>query len=83
MWHLLTHIGNFWIIPKENGDCLLGVDDCDLGWYSDLHAARISVVSQETGCYSWDIQLINRDQHLESWAVGEPQSWLVHTARFP
>lgn len=86
MWHLKTKLGTFWVIPvKDNlkkpkhihrSQFYLGVNDEELGMYTDAEQAAKDVHDQQTGFYKWDSQpRIFVPEHIDEWVEGEPTEW--------
>jgi len=78
MWHLKTRLGVFWVVPltDKNNKYYLGVDDLELGEYTDAEQAARDVHDQATGYYKWDSQpKVKAPEHIEEWAMGEPKDW--------
>lgn len=81
MWHLKTRLGVFWVVPMSSSEnkFLLGVNDEELGLYTDVERAAKDVHDQATGCLKWDIQsTVRAPEHIREWAEGEPKSWDKH-----
>jgi hypothetical protein len=78
MWHLKTRLGVFWVVPISSSEkkFLLGVNDEELGIYTDIEQAAKDVHDQATGFLRWDVQPIARaPERIAEWAQGEPKSW--------
>ncbi len=81
MWHLKTKLGVFWIVPVASTDnkFLLGINEEELGFYTNLNQVAKDVRDQATGFLQWDVQAaIHAPEHIEEWVEGEPKSWLEH-----
>lgn len=87
MWHLKTKVGVFWVTPipendvnsykkKKNSKYFLGINDQELGIYTDAEEAARDVHEQRTGFYKWDCSSrINAPEHINEWVLGEPNDW--------
>lgn len=82
MWYLKTRLGTFWVAPISSADrnsknkYYLGVDDQELGIYSDIEQAAKDVHDQSTGFYKWDSQArVRAPEHIADWTEGEPKTW--------
>ena len=81
MWHLKTRLGVFWVVPMSSSEnkFLLGVNDEELGLYTDVERAAKDVHDQATGFLKWDIQsTVRAPEQIREWAEGEPKSWDKH-----
>lgn len=80
MWYLKTRLGVFWVVPVVNARSkyYLGVDDQELGIYTDAEQAARDVHDQLTGYFKWDSQpRIQAPEHITQWVEGEPQQWEI------
>jgi hypothetical protein len=80
MWHLKTKLGVFWVAPSvekaSSKKYYLGVNDQELGAYSDAELAARDVHNQCTGYFSWDSQpKVRVPEHITEWVEGEPKDW--------
>ncbi len=78
MWYLKTRLGTFWVAPISDikNQYYLGVDDQELGVYSDIEKAAKDVHDQSTGYFKWDSQArVKAPEHISQWTEGEPQTW--------
>lgn len=81
MWHLKTRLGTFWVVEKPTTDSkqhkyCLGIDDEELGEYTDADKAASDVCSQSTGFLRWDCQSrIKAPADIAHWKEGEPENW--------
>ncbi len=78
MWHLKTKLGEFWVVPlsESNNRYLLGVNDEELAFYTDIEEAAQAVRNQSTGFLQWDSQTeVRAPAQIKEWVEGEPQSW--------
>jgi hypothetical protein len=81
MWHLKTKLGVFWVVPlpASSDKFLLGVNDDELGFYTDLDQAAKDVHDQTTGFLKWDMQpVVKAPEHITEWLEGEPSAWRKH-----
>jgi len=78
MWHLKTKMGTFWILPLHDSKhaYVLGVNDDELAFYTDIEKAAKDVREQATGFLRWDTErVVKAPEHISEWANGEPQEW--------
>jgi len=78
MWHLKTRLGVFWVVPlsQTKNQFLLGINDDELAFYTDIEQAAKDVHDQSTGFLSWDTQAkVHAPEHISEWVLGEPQNW--------
>lgn len=78
MWHLKTNLGVFWVVPVTEGKnkYVLGVNDHDLAFYTDVEQAAKDVHDQNTGYLQWDVQThVKAPEHIMEWLEGEPEEW--------
>lgn len=79
MWHLKTKLGTFWLVESEGTESkkfLFGVDDHELGTYTDVAAAAKDVYQQATGFLQWDSQSkVRAPTNIEQWNTGLPEGW--------
>lgn len=78
MWHLKTKMGTFWILPLRDAKhpYVLGVNDDELAFYTDIEKAAKDVHDQATGFLRWDTErAVKVPEHISEWANGEPQEW--------
>lgn len=81
MWHLKTRLGTFWVVEEgvedtKEGKYFLGINDEELGAYSDANSAAKDVHDQSTGYFNWDCQSkIKAPDDLQDWVEGEPENW--------
>ena len=79
MWHLRTKLGVFRVTPLIEGGSqkfFLGVNDQELGIYSDAEKAARDVHDQCTGYYQWDSHpKVRAPEHIAEWQAGEPNDW--------
>lgn len=81
MWHLKTRLGVFWVIPVQEAKnkYILGINDEELAFYTDIEQAAQDVHNQATGCLKWDTQsAVKAPEHIHEWIEGEPQEWDTH-----
>lgn len=81
MWHLKTRLGVFWVVPLSptENKFLLGVNDEELGFYTNVDQAAKDVHDQATGFLKWDIQPVAKaPEHITEWVEGEPKGWDKH-----
>lgn len=82
MKHLNTKLGTFWIMelnsdtPELEQKYYLGVEDEELGLYSNPQSAALDVSKQATGCFRWDSQMrVTAPESISDWEEGAPESW--------
>lgn len=78
MWHLKTRLGVFWVAPLSDtpNKYYLGVDDHELGLYTDVERAAKDVHDQATGFLKWDLEpQVKAPEHIAQWKKGEPKEW--------
>ncbi len=79
MWHLKTRLGVFWVVPVKEGKksrFVLGVNEDELAFYTDVEEAARDVHDQNTGFLKWDSQpVVKAPVHIAEWAIGEPKMW--------
>lgn len=78
MWHLKTKLGIFWVAPVSDTPhkYYLGLDDHELGLYTEAEQAARDVHDQATGYLKWDVQKqVNAPEHITEWKEGEPKDW--------
>lgn len=79
MWYLKTKLGIFWVAPiavEKEEKYYLGVNDQELGIYTDAEQAARDVHEQRTGFYKWDSEArISAPEHISEWKEGEPTGW--------
>jgi hypothetical protein len=81
MWHLKTKMGVFWVVPltESRNKYLLGINDSELAFYTDIDQAAKDVHDQTTGYLKWDIDSkVKAPEHITDWVEGEPQTWKQH-----
>lgn len=79
MWHLKTRLGVFWVVPVDKGNhhqFILGVNDDELAFYTDVEQAAKDVHDQSTGFLKWDsLGAVKAPEHITEWEEGEPRGW--------
>ena len=81
MWHLKTRLGVFWVVPlyEAKNKYILGINDEELAFYTDVEHAAKAVHDQTTGFLKWDSQQgIRAPEHISEWVEGEPKDWNKH-----
>ncbi len=78
MWYLKTKLGVFWVVPlvEPKNKYVLGVNDQELAFYTDVEQAAKDVHDQATGYLRWDCEsVVKAPEHISEWVEGEPQDW--------
>lgn len=78
MWHLKTKLGVFWVAPVSDSSnkYFLGVNNEELGLYTDVEQAAKDVHDHATGYLKWDTEIRNKaPEHITQWVLGEPKEW--------
>ncbi len=81
MWHLKTRLGVFWVVPVQEAKnkYILGINDEELAFYTDIEQAAKDVHDQTTGFLRWDSQSsVKAPEHITEWIEGEPKEWDKH-----
>jgi hypothetical protein len=71
-------LGVFWVaqVSESPNQYYLGINDEELGKYSNAEEAAQDVHNQMTGFIKWDADSkVRAPEHIVDWATGEPKSW--------